>query len=605
MALRAEVMLPNVQRVAAFVELLRWRSVGLIIDPTTLHVEGWQQGDYHRFWRSVIARHVRRIIFLDGWELSVGCVLEFETAQDLDLDCVDERFQPLEREVALQLIRDGLREVEALGRPSPQIASTLDRLSAVHRPSIGATERGLYKDVVLDHLARTANVAQFVSFATGDLAQRFGRIRGFAPNAAFASIADAVSFLLASSGEGMVNIRSYLPDRPQGNPFIRNLDKVDQVLAHLGKLAAEGLYTIVNETVDEHDGGVSGVSYRGLLEFAPDATPRCVDDPSVVKAVMPFELGMTLLRSVYGVEPDLRGREGARVEFSVHPAPRGWMNGHSIIWQSEQKPLPEVLLQPSWPNAFSRMIGDKAYGLALAAAAGLLVPRTIVYTRRLYPFGFGASTGSGDLWTRTCPEVKVPGFYSSVSRWHDPYEVLADWRVLAPPDELATKGTPPAPLASIIVQEGVAPLFSGRARSRDATLRGSSGAGDRFMLGEGEDPIPEAVSEPVRELGREAEQWFGPVTYEWVFDGKLAWLVQVSPDHHPIGAARRVGVRWREFIVRGGPQSIEQFRRLALEVRGTDTGILVVGNVSPLSHYGEIADEHEVPVYFEPSSSTS
>jgi len=60
-------MLPNIQKAARFIELLRWRHNGVVIDPTTLMVEGWQQKDYHEFWLRVIERHVRRVIFLDGW----------------------------------------------------------------------------------------------------------------------------------------------------------------------------------------------------------------------------------------------------------------------------------------------------------------------------------------------------------------------------------------------------------------------------------------------------------------------------------------------------------------------------------------------------------
>jgi len=66
---RANVMLPNMQKAARFIELLRWHT-GVVIDPTTLMVEGWRQKDYYEFWLRVIERHVRRVIFLDGWHFS-------------------------------------------------------------------------------------------------------------------------------------------------------------------------------------------------------------------------------------------------------------------------------------------------------------------------------------------------------------------------------------------------------------------------------------------------------------------------------------------------------------------------------------------------------
>lgn len=56
-------MLPNMQKAARFIELLRWHT-GVVIDPTTLMVEGWRQKDYHEFWLRVIERHVRRVILI-------------------------------------------------------------------------------------------------------------------------------------------------------------------------------------------------------------------------------------------------------------------------------------------------------------------------------------------------------------------------------------------------------------------------------------------------------------------------------------------------------------------------------------------------------------
>ena len=73
---RSEVVLPNTRRAARFLELLRGRRVGPLIDPTALDVPGWRQNDYYEFWSKVIERHVRRAIFLDGWEHSTGCCLE-------------------------------------------------------------------------------------------------------------------------------------------------------------------------------------------------------------------------------------------------------------------------------------------------------------------------------------------------------------------------------------------------------------------------------------------------------------------------------------------------------------------------------------------------
>ena len=49
----------------------------------------------------------------------------------------------------------------------------------------------------------------------------------------------------------------------------------------LKRFSSQGLHTIVNETVDVNDGGVSGVLMHNVLEYSPDDTPRCVEKPGV------------------------------------------------------------------------------------------------------------------------------------------------------------------------------------------------------------------------------------------------------------------------------------------------------------------------------------
>ncbi len=134
---------------------------------------------------------------------------------------------------------------------------------------------GHRKDEILDALARGANVAQFVSFGP-DFAQSHSRVRGFLPDHRFASPEEAVAVLLDRTPERSVNIRSFNPDSPKSREFLYGRTEAAEVLGELSRLASEGLWTIVNETIDVNDGGVSGVAFGDLLEFAPGDTPRCV-----------------------------------------------------------------------------------------------------------------------------------------------------------------------------------------------------------------------------------------------------------------------------------------------------------------------------------------
>ena len=52
-----------------------------MIDPTLLRdFDGWVQSDYHQLWIDVIKTYARKVIFLDGWMYSVGCVWEYLAA---------------------------------------------------------------------------------------------------------------------------------------------------------------------------------------------------------------------------------------------------------------------------------------------------------------------------------------------------------------------------------------------------------------------------------------------------------------------------------------------------------------------------------------------
>lgn len=467
-------------------------------------------------------------------------------------------------------------------------------------------ERLLFKDEVLNRLAASGNVAQFVSFAP-DLSQRFSRVMGVEPNHIFPSVEAAVSALLGRAPEGLVNIRTYHPERPEGNPFLRKLASADQVVEALRRFAADGLYTIVNETINESDGGVSGVCHAGLLEFAPDQSPRCVDDPKVRTARLPVAAGVEMLRTVYGVTPKIPTDKDIRTEFSIHPRKRGWQHDHTTVWQQEHTAVTEPIHRFGvWPNAFSRFLGDKAYGLLVASLAGLPVPRTTVYTKRLYPFSFGEPTGSGGMYTRTAPQEKAPGFYPSCRGWADPYAVLADFRVIG---EQGFQPLCPAqvpaditPLASVLIQEEVPAVYSGRLvydTNGKMVVDGVEGSGEDFMLGSGRGELPDEVVQRVEGLVSKAKVTLGPVECEWVYDGTQVWIVQMHMAKRIKGQVPdERNLEWIDFHYEG-PHMIEAFRQLASTLKGQGKGINVIGNSSPLSHLGEIAIHYGIPARFE------
>jgi hypothetical protein len=441
------------------------------------------------------------------------------------------------------------------------------------------------KDETLSRLAEHANVAQFVSFGPGaDLPQRHARLRGHRPDHRFAGAGEAVDALLALASGGSVNVRSFSPASPKGGPFTHGLTRRDDVLAVLSARAGEGRHTIVNETVDVHDGGVSGVALGGLVEFAPGDTPRAVERPGTV--ALGHDAALALLRTVYGFTPDLDGRPGERVEFSVHPLVAGVRQTHTIVWEAEQVEPVRLTKRLTWPNRFSRLLGDKAFGLLVADLLGLPVPATTVVGRRVAPFRFGRPTGGGEVWTRTCPAEPVPGRFSTQRGWRDPFALLA----AEDPEGSA--------LAAVLAQEGVPAQWSGAALPDAAgglLVEGVAGFGEDFMLArQAPAPLPERVLDDVRRVGARAAAALGPVRFEWAYDGGTAWVLQL---HLAPAAVSRTTIhpgtpsRWHAFDPSLG---LERLRELIATVPPGE-GIELTGDVGVTSHAGDLLRRAAVP----------
>jgi len=329
------------------------------------------------------------------------------------------------------------------------------------------------KDASLDRLAELINVAQFVSYEPhcGKPKQAYSRVLGEEPNRIFSGVAEVAETLLARSVDGSVNVRSFTPESPLSREFIYGLTRADDVVDAVARLTRERLNTIANETVDIHDGGVSGVLLGSMIEFAPDDTPRAVDKAGT--ASLPLGWGLRLLATVYGFEPDLAVPENPRLEFSLHPRPRSWRDTHTLGWEIAEHEGLDRLPVVQWPNRFSRMVGDKVFGLLVAHHIGLPVPRTTVINRRVAPFTFGQATGSSEVWCRTAPTEHMPGKFTTIRGWSDPFRIMAEED---PGHEL---------IASILGQAGIEPLYSGASIVLQTGENATEGLreGDTFMQG--------------------------------------------------------------------------------------------------------------------------
>ena len=323
---------------------------------------------------------------------------------------------------------------------------------------------------------------------------------------------------LMQAAAGSVNVRSFRFGHDKGNPFEYGLRTVDEAVSAVTSLALSGYSTIVNETIDTHDGGVSGVVLGGVMEFTPLDTPRGVEKPGALSIT--YKLGLDLLSTVYGFCPEVLATAGERVEFSIHPTRVGYRRSHTLLWETERGGDVQLEAAVFWPNRFSKFIGDKAFGLLIAHLLDLPVPATTVIGRAVAPFSFGRPTGTAEIWMRTCPTEQRPGHFTTTFGWQDPYNLMAK----EDPDGNA--------IASVLAQESAEPLYSGASLPGSDPdtdfVEGVAGSGDDFMLGrQRPETLPPQVIHDVQELAARARRALGPVRLEFVHDGQRAWVVQL------------------------------------------------------------------------------
>ncbi|MCA3266824.1 MAG: hypothetical protein ING19_12225 [Azospirillum sp.] len=474
----------------------------------------------------------------------------------------------------------------------------------------------LRKDLALARVADAGNAAQFACF---DSAGSPTTSRVFdTPYDVAMSQAEMAERLLRLSSESSVNVRSFHPDDHQSKPFAYGLKSVDDILAVAAARRAEGLWTIFNETIDIHDGGVSGVCEGGRMEVTPDDSPRGVEKGGC--ASWTDQRMKTLLSAVYDIPRAGEGsiplaKDGERLEFSVHPIPRGFKKTKVLLWEAAPSSLERRLASQKhgpWPNRLSRMLGDKVYGLLVLHALGLHVPETIVYARRLEkPFAFGGDVSKivpldiarKHYWIRTSPREQAldAGKSTTIPPDHPDRHAMSPLAVLEAQEPALRKGKCPdtgqeilmADFPSVMLQESVPAVFSGKSMrdlNGETIAEGVFGYGDDYMAGKS---AGEKADEKLRGRLNDAHTMLADLLgsemeIEWAVDntGRIN-ILQMQP-----GVARG----YDDVIVPGEPKrwigidagaDLESFRSLVSNLEA-DAGVAVEGRIGLTSHKADL-----------------
>lgn len=606
------VIKPNTQNAKYNAKKIREKTNKIVINPTNFENEmlGWSQDEFYEFWDRVIKTLVNYVIFIDGWEFSIGCCFEVLSAIESGIEIYSQNEKALTIEDVIDKLNDSINIYKTSNLNDwKRINNVLEKVKKYKDSKYKNSKcyklikkyDGNMKDEKLDYLVtnKIANVAQFISFEPdSDVKTRFIHINNFDNNKEI-SIKKLIEKLILSAPSKSVNIRSFSEKTMKGNKLVYNkgINDIDEILDTIKENSLNNKYSIVNENIDINDCGVSGVALGDVIEFSPEDTPKCVEKEGVCS--LPREIGLRILQNVYGFSPDIKFYNNYRIEFSIHPNRQGVKKQHTIIWEYEYYEKVDYQRKISWPNNFSRFIGDKVFGLLIADSLGIMVPKTTVISRKIAPFTFGIDTGLNEKWIRTCPIKKEPGKFFTGSNWIDPFKLMK---------EEEAKGSNEINIASIISQHAVDALYSGASfvtEYEDGDLiEGVFGNGDKFMVGEQDKlELPIEVIERVKTLNNKIRSYhkeLGNVSVEWVYDGKTVWLVQLNQ----LKGENKYKNLDSNIIVHGNPahyekvfvkDGLDSLRNKIELFKDKNIGVELIGNIGVTSHFGDLLRLSNIP----------
>jgi hypothetical protein len=116
---RRNVLGPNESDIFKTAEALRLRFNQPLIEPASLHIINWTQNDYYCFWTEVMKRFISRMISIDGWQYSIGCVVEYHHAVHFGIPVENIQGDIITPERAYQQIFAAADDIEKKGAAFP------------------------------------------------------------------------------------------------------------------------------------------------------------------------------------------------------------------------------------------------------------------------------------------------------------------------------------------------------------------------------------------------------------------------------------------------------------------------------------------------------
>lgn len=130
------ILRANIAEIIESADRLRQETGRTVIEPGSLAVPSWSQDDYLALWTNLIERHISEVRFLNGWDASIGCALEYERAARHGIDRCQLNGVPIPLVGALDLLTQRSASLvrhkdEKLATLGARLAMVADRLRII------------------------------------------------------------------------------------------------------------------------------------------------------------------------------------------------------------------------------------------------------------------------------------------------------------------------------------------------------------------------------------------------------------------------------------------------------------------------------------------
>lgn len=110
-----KVIKPNIRNAKDNINKIREKTNKIVINPTNFENEmlSWSQDEFYEFWDRVIKTLVNYVVFLDGWEFSIGCCFEVLSAIESGIEIYSQNEKILTVETVVDKLNDSINRYKS------------------------------------------------------------------------------------------------------------------------------------------------------------------------------------------------------------------------------------------------------------------------------------------------------------------------------------------------------------------------------------------------------------------------------------------------------------------------------------------------------------